>query len=109
MKRLDAEYRVNAVDFFNEFDENEEAANVKYLNQIVEVVGEVEGVDMDNGKPVVSFKTNGFGMVRCTMETDMTSEALDKIKLNSTLVIRGEVVGKLLDVDLERCIVVEPA
>lgn len=108
MKRLDAEYRVNAVDFFNEFEENEEAANVKYLNKIVEVVGEVEGVNLDDGNPVVSFKTTGFGTVRCTMEAEMSSDELGKIKLNSTLVVRGEVIGKLLDVDLERCIVVEP-
>ena len=111
MKRLDAEYRVNAVELHTEFTDSEEAANVKYQNKIIEVVGEVEAVEATEGRlPVIKLKADGFGVVECTLESQITSEELDKIKLNSTLVLRGECQGFLLiDVKLGRSIVIEPA
>lgn len=110
MSRLDADYRVNAVDFYAEFDESEEAANVKYQNKIVEIVGEVEGLDVsDDSLPVITIKTDGFGTIKCTMETQLSSDDLKDIQLNSTLVIRGECQGMLLDVLIGRSIVIEPS
>ena len=110
MSRLDAEYRVNAVDFYAEFEESEDAANVKYQNKVVEIVGEVEGLDVSDGSlPVITLKTDGFGTIKCTMETQLSSYDLKDIQLNSTLVIRGECQGMLLDVLIGRSIVIEPS
>lgn len=110
MSRLDAEYRVNAVDFYAEFEESEDAANVKYQNKVVEIVGEVEGLDVSDGSlPVITLKTDGFGTIKCTMETQLSSDDLKDIQLNSTLVIRGECQGMLLDVLIGRSIVIEPS
>lgn len=110
MKRLEAEYRVNAVDFYTEFEENEEAATLKYQNKIIEIVGEVADIEVsDENKPSISLKTDGFGVVKCTLESDLTSEELNKIQLNSTLVIKGECLGILLDVLVTRSIIVEPS
>lgn len=109
MKRLDADYRVNAIEFYAEFEESEEAANAKYLNRIVEVVGEVENIEVtDESKPVISLKTEGFGVIKCTMESDLKSSELEKIRPNSTLVIRAECIGMLLDVLMTRSIIIEP-
>jgi len=111
MKRLTAEYRVNAVDLQSEFTDNEEVANVKYQNQIIEVVGEVESVEATEGRlPVIKLKADGFGVVECTLESQISSEELEKIKLNSTLVLRGECQGFLMiDVQIGRSIVIEPS
>ena len=111
MRKLTAEYRVNAIDMQTEFMESEDAANVKYQNKIVEVVGEVEDVEVAEGRlPVIVLKADGFGYVKCTMESELSSEELEKIKLNSTLVLRGECQGFLLvDVQVGRSIVIEPA
>lgn len=115
MSRLDADYRVNAVSFYAEFEESEEAANVKYQNKIVEIVGEVEGIDVSEGTlPIITFKTDGFGIVKCTMETQLSSDELNSIEINSSLVIRGELQGVLgaagliTDVLIGRSIVIEP-
>ena len=110
MKDLTAEFRVNAIDMQAEFMESEEAANVKYQNKIVEVVGEVEDVEIEEGRlPVIKLRADGFGVVSCTMESQLTQEEMEKVKINSTLVLRGESIGFLLvDVQLNRCIVIEP-
>ena len=94
MSSITAEYRVNALDFYAEYEESEDAANVKYQNKVIEIVGEVEGVESSEGSlPVITLKTNGFGTVKCTMESQLSSS----------------VQGILLDVLVGRSIVVEPS
>ena len=108
MKNLKAEHKVTAVDLYSEFDTNEMAANTKYQNKIVEVKGVVESITLDEeSKPSISLRTEGFGVVKCTLESN-EENSLDKIKLNSTLTVRGECIGMLLDVLLERTIIIEP-
>lgn len=108
MKRLDAEYQVSAVPFYTEFNENEAAANAKYLNKIVEVKGIVEKVETpENSLPIVSLKTDGFGVIKCTMESALDDDDLDLLKPNATIVMRAECIGVLLDVLLIRSIIVE--
>ena len=107
MKRLDAEHKGLAVEFYAAFEENEEQANQKFLNKIVELTGELESIDVEEGsKPVLNLKTEGFGMVKCTMESDMSRDELGELELNSTISVRGECLGYLLDVLLGRCIII---
>ena len=108
MKNLKAEHKVTAVDLYSEFDTNETAANTKYQNKIVEVKGMVESITLDEeSKPSISLRTEGFGVVKCTLESN-EDDSLDKVELNSTLTVRGECIGILLDVLIERTIIIEP-
>lgn len=108
VRKLDAAYQVEAVALYSEFDSNEAAANVKYLNKIVQVSGIVAKVETSEGsKPIISLKTEGFGVVNCTMESDLDEEELAKIQVNSSIVIKAECIGMLLDVLLNRAIIIE--
>lgn len=108
MKRLDADYQVEAISFYNEFDSNEATANAKYLNKIVQVTGEVADIEvMQDSKPVISLKTDGFGVIKCTMESDLDQEQLSSIEANTTITIKAECIGMLLDVLLNRSIIIE--
>ncbi|MFY0594579.1 OB-fold protein [Roseivirga sp.] len=106
MKRLDADHQVNAVQLYNEFDANEEASNQKYLNKIVEVTGEISEIETPEGSlPIISLKTGGFGVIKCTMEAPLDNEELQKIRLNSSITLKAECIGLLLDVLLIRGII----
>ncbi|MBO3697131.1 hypothetical protein [Roseivirga sp. E12] len=108
MRKLDVDYQVEAVAFYNEFDSNEATANTKYLNKIVQVTGEVDNVEvMEGSKPVISLKTEGFGVIKCTLESDIDEDELSKINANSTVTIKAECIGMLLDVLLNRSIIIE--
>ncbi|KYG79130.1 hypothetical protein AWN68_17835 [Roseivirga echinicomitans] len=108
MKNLKAEHSLTAVDFYSEYETDETAANTKYQNKIVEVKGVVESITLDEeSKPSISLRTEGFGVVKCTLESN-EDNSLDNVKLNSTLTVRGECIGMLLDVLLERTIIIEP-
>lgn len=108
MRKLDAEYQVEAVVLYNEFDSNEATANAKYLNKIIEVSGIVTNVEVsEDSKPIISLRTEGFGVIKCTMESDLDDEELSEIQMNSSIVIKAECIGMLLDVLLNRGIIIE--
>ncbi|OEK00956.1 hypothetical protein BFP97_05280 [Roseivirga sp. 4D4] len=108
MRKLDAEYEVQAIPFYNEFDSNEATANTKYLNKIVQVTGEVADIEVTEGsKPIISLKTEGFGVIKCTMESDLDQEELSRIEGNAEITIKAECIGMLLDVLLNRSIIIE--
>lgn len=108
MKKLKAEYQLSAVEFYTAFDDDENKANGIYQNKIVEITGEIESVnDEEEGLPVINLKTEGFGMVKCTLEAPLTNEDLSTIRSSNTITIRGECIGMLLDVLVERAIIIE--
>lgn len=108
MRKLEAQYQLDAVAFYNEFETDESTANAKYLNKIVQVTGEVSNVEVNEGsKPVISLKTEGFGVIKCTMETELTDDQLSIIRSSPTIVIKAECIGMLLDVLLNRGIIEE--
>lgn len=108
MEKLKAEHSVTAVDFYSEYEADETVANTKYQNKIVEVRGVVESITLDDeSMPSISLRTEGFGVVKCTLESN-EENALDKVNLNSTITVRGECIGMLLDVLIERSIIIKP-
>ncbi|MFT6873461.1 MAG: hypothetical protein ACJAVN_002481 [Roseivirga sp.] len=108
MRKLDTAFQVEAVALYKEFDSNEATANAKYLNKIIEVSGVVTNIEVsEDSKPIISLKTEGFGVIKCTMESDLDDEELSEIRMNSTLVIKAECIGMLLDVLLNRSIIIE--
>lgn len=107
MRKLDTAFQVDAVALYKEFDSNEARANAKYLNKIIEVTGVVTNIEVpEDSKPIISLKTEGFGVIKCTMESDLDEEELSEIQMNSTLVIKAECIGMLLDVLLNRSIII---
>ncbi len=108
MRKLDAEYQVEAVAFYNEFDSDESAASAKYANKIIEITGQVAAIDISEGSlPIISLKTEGFGVIKCTMESDLDDDEMAAIQPNSTIVIKAECLGILIDVLLNRSIIIK--
>ncbi len=108
MKRLDAEYQVTAIELSAEYEESEDTADAKYRNKIIELTGELESIETPEGSlPVLNLKTEGFGMVKCTMESDLSSTEIDQLEINSTVSIRGECYGlNLFDIQVGRSIII---
>jgi len=96
------DYVVNAGPFFQEFEQNEIAANKKYLNRTVLVTGTVTGVQaVDSVGINITLETQNplFG-VSCEF-TD-PGEA-NNIKAGDKVSIKGLCTGMLLDVVLVKC------
>lgn len=86
---------LTAVDLFAAYETNEEDANKKYLDKVIEVKGMVSEILLNqDGKTVIILSTSNpmFG-INCTLEN--TS---DNIQTGSTLFIKGICTGYLSDV-----------
>ncbi|MFT6826765.1 MAG: hypothetical protein ACI9Z3_001335 [Roseivirga sp.] len=109
MKNLEAEFKLTAVELYTEFDADETTANTKYQNKVLEITGVVMEVNSEEGgNPTIGLKTEGFGVIKCTLESVPSLEELEKISIGRNLTIKGECIGMLLDVLVERSIIIEP-
>jgi hypothetical protein len=99
LDNLKAVYAVNAQTLYNEYEENEGIANGKYLNQVIEVKGTVNQVSRQK----IQLETSSMFGIICEMapESDET-----QITIGDQITCRGVCTGKLMDVVLTRCIVI---
>jgi hypothetical protein len=96
--------KIEAVALFNDYSTNEQAANQKYLEKILEVRGVVTNVTKNaEGQTVVLLKTNDpmFG-VNCTIE-----EKNIIFKEGDAVTLKGICTGYLTDVVLIRCFLIK--
>ena len=100
-----AEVALSATDLYAAFDLDEQAANAKYLGKVIEVSGTVVSVSAgDDGTPSVLLDSGGaMGGVICRMDASLATAFQE----GQQITLRGECTGKLLDVELARCVVAE--
>jgi hypothetical protein len=104
IERARAAFDISAPDLFKDFESDEQAANEKYLDEIVQVTGTVQGVETkDDG--LVSVTLQGDGMFGVVCELDQMAEH-DRLEFNAgeQVTLKGKCTGKLMDVVLVRCV-----
>ncbi|GHE72736.1 MULTISPECIES: OB-fold protein [Roseivirga] len=107
MKSRTVEASLTAEALYNAFETDENKANTLYLNKVVQVEGIVTAIHQSaEAKPVVELETNGFGLLKCTLEdsNELTNHSLTD---GDRVVLKGECIGYLLDVLLEDVIIIE--
>ena len=106
-----ADHVTGVKELVKEFEENEQAANTKFLDKIIAVNGSVKDVIKDDrGFYTLMVGNEGStSSVRCSMDTDHQVE--DTLQLGRTISIKGICTGfnadQLLgsDVILNRCVI----
>ena len=102
-----AAYQLTATELYEAFEANEAAAQTQYLGKILDVTGVISEVEMtEEGGVNLSLEGGGLlGGVRCRLEqTDNDQEA--QLEAGNQVTIRGECTGKLMDVELSRCVLI---
>jgi len=103
---LKAEYKVQAEDLFKQFETNEDSANAKYLDKIIEVEGKILSVKEMSGSYQVSLVDENFG-VTCLIDSNYAVQQKKEIlnlKAGDEVKIKGKCNGYLSDVKLDRCV-----
>lgn len=108
LNKVKADFVLPANKLFNEFDSNEEQANKKYMDRIIEVSGNIAEINEDQkGAKVITLKNkDDFSGVLCTLKENETA-TLSNYKINQPIKIRGVCTGMLMDVVLNKCVVIE--
>lgn len=102
------DFKVEAVQLFAEFEENETNANSKYLDKLIEIKGKVRETSSDeNGNVSVILESeNELSGVVCQLDNLVTHK---KTTFNpgEEITFKGLCTGMLMDVVMVRCVEVE--
>ena len=103
-KSKHADLIIRSEDLFNEFSNDENAANKKYLYKIISIAGEVTNIANEDGLSIVTLKTNSemFGVI-CKIESN--DDKVKTIKIGDQIKVKGSCTGMLMDVVMVRCII----
>jgi len=88
--------------------ENQDVANKKFINQVMEVNGSIFEISQDQQGATVFLLTTGEkeAGVLCTMELGETKKIQGK-KVGDNITVKGHCTGMLMEVVLNRCTLVE--
>ncbi len=105
MDSQEAEITLSAVDLYTAFDSDEASANAQYLGKVIEVSGVIQTIsDAEEGQPSILLDAGGLmGGVICRLDPTASST----FNVGQSVTFRGECTGKLMDVELARCVPVE--
>lgn len=94
--------KATAAALVTEYEANEQQANGKYLDKVLEVTGEVTGLSKNQkGETVIELKGTDMSGLMCTLESALQAE----IKTGESITLKGICTGYLTDVVLVRCTV----
>ena len=102
------EYTLPARELYADFEADENAANTKYLDKVLEVSGNVSHVEMntDSTMNVMLMGKADLGGVQCAF-INVVDPSVMKINSGDSVVIRGICSGMLMDVvQLNNCVLV---
>jgi len=108
LRDVKADFQLTATDLYEAFDSDEKAAETLYLGKILEVEGLISEVEAtDEGGVNLSLEGGGLlGGVRCRLDKDgINADA--SLTVGQSVTIRGECTGKLMDVELSRCVLLD--
>jgi hypothetical protein len=98
---------IKAKDLFALYVLNEDSANRLYLDSVISVSGKVEEVALTEGRYTVTFQSgDSTGAVICEMDK-VENDKIKSVKKDDEITIVGFCNGWLIDVQLDRCKLVE--
>ena len=108
LNKSDAVEHITASDLSALYSNNEDSANKKYLGKVIEVTGSV--IDIENQQDtlltILLGDTLQTGLVSCLMDKNYMADAKNKVR-GDIVKIKGICTGYLMDVELNRCVIVK--
>ena len=106
LSKVNPDFVITSTDLVKEFEKDESAATAKYMNKIVEVIGPVHYLKVEDNKATsVTLQTgNAASLVICSFSTGIDPEKFDVDKMST---IRGEFSGFLMDILLNNCVLIK--
>jgi hypothetical protein len=102
----DADYITSIENIVSEFESNEEIANKKYLDKIIQVDGLITDITLADGNSTITLDSETSGKtVVCNMASSENIKVVGLEKGNK-ITVRGICTGYLMDVMLVRAIIV---
>lgn len=92
-----ADYNLSPLELVKEFQNDEETANLKFLNKVIKVTGMIASIEEEH----ITLEVEGaFAQVICEMKL---ASALKNLSKGQEITIKGLCTGYLMDVVLVNC------
>jgi len=99
------DYTLSPVTFLAEFDADENAAQTKYLNKIIQIQGELLEIQKVGEQIIWIISTgNPLSNIQCEMDGRYIKDVEDKVKKGSTVTVQGICSGKLMDIVINQAV-----
>ena len=106
VEKSNADIVISIQNLLADYKNDENFSNNKYVDQIIQIKGEISDITIENGNSVIIFKDSTSGSsVMCHMSPEENLKVL-KLKKDGKITIKGICTGYLLDVIMIRCVLV---
>lgn len=107
IQKATADLTVEAPALMADFNTDETTANARYLDKVVSVTGKVQTVNSGNGSTLISLEANDdLGVISCELDPAVQHPRTN-FSPGEQLTLKGVCAGKMMDVVLTRCVIVE--
>ena len=96
-----ADFTLTAKELIKEFDENETAASAKYIDKVLIVSGKIDDINLSSATVFLKGESP-INSVTCSFYEDEKGK-LSMLKKDDDITIKGKCTGKLMDVVLNNC------
>jgi hypothetical protein len=101
VEEASADISITADKILNDFSSDENSANLKYLDKIIQVNGVISEINIEKG--IITIETNDdFGSVLCHLSEE-ASRKIGGLQQGQIIVVKGICTGFLMDVILVKC------
>jgi hypothetical protein len=102
----DTQLNISAAILYESYNTNEDVANKKFLNKIIEVKGKVDDIILNSNDAVLmlSMQPEGGG-ISCFFSPASVLES-NHVKKGMEIVVKGKCTGFNMDVNLTDCIII---
>lgn len=105
VRKISAQYTLTAAALLEDYNKDETAANLKYLDKVISVKGKVTEIKIDTATgqaTVILDSGDPMAAVTCSFY-DAETAAVKQLQAGAEVIIKGKCTGKLMDVVLNKC------
>ena len=101
---VNADISINAVDLYNQFQSDENTADKKYLDKVIEIKGTITDIQQTDTTLSIELKGADSGGINCGVANDGHDKTLSFQK-GAIITVKGRCSGFLMDVNMVDCII----
>ena len=104
-------YTIEASILFEEYNSDEDATNLKYGDQVLQVTGDIAELSIEGYQVSITLNDEMEG-VNCSLDSvaiDQNKELIEQLKVGDNITIKGKCDGfdMIMGVVLTRCYIIE--
>lgn len=105
MQKMRPDFELSATELREAFQNDEALANSRFLDKIILVTGVVKEIKSDDTQKQILLETGDLmSNVNCSLDHLAEHTSFDLLKQGSQIKIKGICTGILMDVEMDRCI-----